>query len=164
MTPLHQQMTKLPSFLTATFFSITIFALLPIPTALAELGMNETAQITLSGVRGVVKGEIVEIDGENYWIRRSPNKTVRLHVTQNTDMVCDNQSPEQQTKVHPLGASIDMSNQPESVGFRIGNCPPSVGDTVKAEVTSLGTVSYLHVIAPEEVRSLTERLGLPQHY
>lgn len=120
--------------------------------------MQSAAQVTLGGANYYVRGEIVNIDGENYWVRKSNGQNVRLKVTDDTNMFCD----ENNTIPQRRGTEGGVSDNSQS-GFRIGACPPGVGTFVKMETTDEGAVTYLKTI-DGHLQSRTKRLGLPQNY
>lgn len=145
------------------FGSACLLALMPGVAAQAAKtmpdSMKSAAQVTLGGAKYYVRGEIVNIDGENYWIRKSTGQNVRLKVTDDTNMFCDANKTIPQRRSRDGGGVSDDSQS----GFRIGACPPGIGTFVKAETTDQGAVTYLKTI-DGNLQSQTERLGLPQNY
>jgi len=112
--------------------------------------------------RYVVKGKLINIQGNNYWIRKSTGEDVKVQITNDTNMVCEI-SRDMPSKSITTGR-MGLTRKAESKGFRIGDCPPDPGQYVKAETTDIGTVSFLRSYQPETIMSQTERLGLPQQY
>ncbi len=118
------------------------------------------AQIMLGGSKYFVKGKLINIQGDYYWIRTSNGDKIRLRVSHDTNMFCE--SPVNGQKNPDVTGSGKAPHT--SKGFRIGDCPPEPGQYIKAEVDDLGKASYLRTMGPGKMPTTTERLGLPQDY
>lgn len=114
---------------------------------------NEQSQVEVGGPKYFVQGEITKIAEGQYWIQGPDGEKSRLRVTKNTHMVCPDRAVSHQQPVE----------DPKAAGFRIGDCPFKVGDAVKAEVTDIGTATFIRDW-PADKGTLTESLGLPTHY
>ena len=111
---------------------------------------EDKAQVTVSGAEYMLNGYIVRIEPNAYWIRKASGDVVRVAVTDETHLICPTRSGSQEAKVESKPGS----------GFRIGDCPFVPEDTVKAEVSDLGSASLVRFDAPPP--SETMQLGLPQ--
>ena len=111
---------------------------------------EDTAQVTVGGAEYMLNGHIVKVQKDAYWIRKASGDVVRVRVTDGTHLICP-------TRPNSKEAKMDL--KPGS-GFRIGDCPFIPGDTVKAEISDLGTASLVRVDVPPP--SETVQLGLPQ--
>ena len=111
---------------------------------------EDKAQVTVGGAEYVLNGHIVKIEPDAYWIRKASGDVVRVGVTDGTHLICP-------TRPNSKGAKMDL--KPGS-GFQIGDCPFIQGDTVKAEISDLGTASLVRFDVPPP--SETVQLGLPQ--
>lgn len=98
----------------------------------------------------MMSGHIVKIEGDSYWIRKASGDVVRVGVTEATHLICP---------TRPGGTAAKIESKPGS-GFRIGDCPFQLGDTVKVEISDLGWASLIRNGAPPA--SETKQLGLPQ--
>lgn len=110
---------------------------------------EDTAQVTVGGAEYMLNGYIVKIEKGAYWIRKASGEVVRVAVNEGTHLIC----PTRPSK----GAKVE--SKPGS-GFRIGDCPFIVGDTVKIEVSDIGWASLVRYAPPPVSR--TAQLGLPQ--
>ena len=111
---------------------------------------EDKAQVTVSGAEYVLNGHIVKIDQEAYWIRKASGDVVRVTVTDGTHLLCPTRPGSQAANIEAKAGS----------GFRMGDCPFVPGDTVKAEITDLGSASLIRFDVPPA--SDTAKLGLPQ--
>jgi len=111
---------------------------------------EDKAQVTVGGAEYLLNGHIVKIEQDAYWIRKASGDVVRVGVTDETHLICP-------TRPNSKGAKMEV--KPGS-GFRIGDCPFIPGDTVKAEISDLGTASLVRFDIPPP--SETVQLGLPQ--
>lgn len=111
---------------------------------------EDKAQVTVSGGEYMLNGYIVKVEGNAYWIRKASGDVVRVAVTEDTHLICPTRTVSKAAKVESKPGS----------GFRIGDCPFIPGDSVKVEVTDLGTASLIRFDAPPA--SETVHLGLPQ--
>lgn len=111
---------------------------------------EDKAQVTVSGGEYMLNGYIVKIDEGAYWIRKASGDVVRVAVTDGTHLICPTRTG---------GKEVKVESKP-GAGFRMGDCPFIPGDTVKVEVTDLGSASLIRFDAPPA--SETVNLGLPQ--
>ena len=111
---------------------------------------EDKAQVTVSGAEYMLNGHIVKIEKDAYWIRKASGDVVRVTVTEATHLICPTRPGNKEAKV---------DSKPGS-GFRIGDCPFVPGDTVKVEVSDLGSASLVRFDVPPA--SETAKLGLPQ--
>lgn len=111
---------------------------------------EDKAQVTVSGAEYMLNGYIVKVEGNAYWIRKASGEVVRVAVTEDTHLICPTRTGSKAAKVESKPGA----------GFRIGDCPFIRGDTVKVEVTDLGSASLIRFDAPPT--SETVNLGLPQ--
>ncbi|MDF0666765.1 MAG: hypothetical protein P0119_11935 [Nitrospira sp.] len=111
---------------------------------------EDKAQVTVSGAEYMLNGYIVKVEGNAYWIRKASGEVVRVAVTEDTHLICPTRTGSKEVK---------MESKP-GTGFRMGDCPFIRGDTVKVEVTDLGSASLMRFDAPPA--SETVNLGLPQ--
>ena len=111
---------------------------------------EDKAQVTVGGAEYMLNGYIVKIEGGAYWIRKASGEVVRVGVTEGTHLICPTRPGSKEAKVEAKPGS----------GFRMGDCPFIVGDTVKVEVSDIGWASLVRYAPPPVSR--TEQLGLPQ--
>ncbi len=118
-------------------------------TASAESFENK-AQVTVGGAEYMLNGHIVKVEQGAYWIRKASGDVVRVGVTEETHLICP-------TRPGSKEANVDVKS---GSGYRLGDCPFIPGDTVKAEISDLGTASLVRFDLPPP--SKTVQLGLPQ--
>lgn len=111
---------------------------------------EDKAQVTVSGSEYMLNGYIVKIEGDAYWIRKASGDVVRVAVTEGTHLICPTRNGNKEAKVESKPGA----------GFRMGDCPFIPGDTVKVEVTDLGSASLIRFDVPPAPE--TVNLGLPQ--
>lgn len=111
---------------------------------------EDKAQVTVSGGEYMLNGYIVKIEGGAYWIRKASGDVVRVAVTEGTHLICPTRTGNKNAKVESRPGA----------GFRMGDCPFIPGDTVKVEVTDLGSASFIRFDVPPAPE--TVNLGLPQ--
>lgn len=111
---------------------------------------EEKVQVTIGGAESMITGYIVKIDGDAYWIRQATGDVNRIKVNEGTNMICPTRSSSSRVK----------AKSKSGLGFRIGDCPFIVGDTVKVEVSDIGWASLIRH-APPPIPQTTQ-LGLPQ--
>ena len=111
---------------------------------------EDKAQVTVGGAEYMLNGHIVKVEQGAYWIRKASGDVIRVGVTEETHLICP---------TRPGGKETKMELKPGS-GFRIGDCPFIQGDTVKAEISDIGTASLVRFDVPPP--SDTVQLGLPQ--
>ncbi|MBX3332369.1 MAG: hypothetical protein KF722_18375 [Nitrospira sp.] len=111
---------------------------------------EDKAQVTVSGAEYMLNGHIVKVEGNAYWIRKASGDVVRVAVTEGTHLICP---------TRPGSKEAKFESKP-GAGFQIGDCPFVPGDTVKVEMSDLGSASLVRFDAPPT--SETVNLGLPQ--
>lgn len=120
-------------------------------TATATAGsFEDKAQVTVSGAEYVLNGYVVKVEGDAYWIRKASGDVVRVAVTKGTHLICPTRPGSKEAKLESKSG----------FGFRIGDCPFIPGDTVKVEISDLGSASLIRFDVPPA--SETMNLGLPQ--
>jgi len=118
--------------------------------ATATAGPFEDKQVTVSGAEYMLNGYIVKVEGNAYWIKKASGDVIRVAVTEGTHLICP---------TRPGSKEAKFESKP-SAGFRIGDCPFIPGDTVKVEMSDLGSASLIRFDVPPA--SETVNLGLPQ--
>lgn len=111
---------------------------------------EDKAQVTVSGAEYMLNGYIVKVEGNAYWIRKASGDVVRVAVTEGTHLICP---------TRPGSKEAKFESKP-GAGFQIGDCPFVPGDTVKVEISDLGSASLIRFDVPPA--SETVNLGLPQ--
>jgi hypothetical protein len=145
--------------------------------------MREKLKSTIGGAEYVVTGEVIDVKDNMYTLRSSGGETIQLEASDDTNMFCDSRSGGSQgqrtsTSSQPSsGTGMGQSSQTESSigvsekqsqsqeshagqktkGFRIGDCPFQKGDFVKAELTDMGTVTFMRSV--DKIPSQTARAG-----
>lgn len=127
-----------------------VVAALAFAATASARSFEEKAEVTIGGAESVITGYIVKIDGDAYWIRQATGDVNRVRVNEGTHMICPTRS----------GSSEAKMKSKSGQGFRIGDCPFIVGDTVKVEVSDIGWASLIRYAPPPVSR--TAQLGLPQ--
>lgn len=127
-----------------------VVAVLALAATAAAGPFEEKAQVTVGGAEYMLNGYIVKIEKGAYWIRKASREVVRVAVTDGTHLICPTRPGSKEAKVAAKPGS----------GFRIGDCPFIVGDTVKVEVSDIGWASLIRYAPPPASR--TAQLGLPQ--
>ncbi len=112
---------------------------------------EEKAEVTIGGAESVITGYIVKIDADAYWIREATGDVNRVKVNEGTHMICPTRSGSSKTSI---------AESQSGLGFRIGDCPFILGDTVKVEVSDIGWASLIRYAPPPIPQ--TAQLGLPQ--
>ena len=119
-------------------------------------------QVTLSGGKQAVRGEVLKIDGNDYVIKDGHGNEVRLAVNKNTRMFCGSREGTVTTLLPEPSASDkpDLRGQPqdqaltaEQKGSEVGpgtrsaaiskGCAFNVGDQVEAEISDMGAVTFI---------------------
>ena len=113
---------------------------------------EDKTQVTVGGAEYMLNGYIVKVEGDAYWIRKSSGDVVRVAVTKATHLICPTRPGSKEAKVESKPGG----------GFRIGDCPFIPGDTVKVEISDLGSASLIRFDVPPA--SETVNLGLPQEW
>jgi hypothetical protein len=171
--------------------------------------MREKLKSTIGGAEYVVTGEVTSADGNTYSIKTTGGETIQLEVTDNTNMVCKSPSDKSQSRRTSTssqgqssfsGGNLQSQSQQseqnigvsekqtqsqqsqegqQSKGFRIGDCPFEKGEIIKAELTDVGTVTFMRSVDDRGIQAAragqgtpdsqgsgrsTEEMGLPQQY
>lgn len=171
--------------------------------------MREKLKSTIGGSEYVVTGEITNIEGNTYTLQSSGGESFELEVNNNTNMFCKSRSKGSQHQKTSMSSgqssmagdhqqtqsqqesNISVSEKQaqsqqsqegqQSQGFRIGDCPFEKGDIVKAELTDVGTVTFIRSLDDQGMKMAshggqqqrneskgsgrsTEEMGLPQEY
>lgn len=127
-----------------------VVAVLALAATASAGSFEDKAQVTVGGAEYMLNGYIVKIEKGAYWIRKASGEVVRVGVTEGTHLICPTRPAGKQANVEATTGS----------GFRIGDCPFIVGDTVKVEVSDIGWASLVRYAPPPVSR--TAQLGLPQ--
>jgi uncharacterized protein YdeI (BOF family) len=123
------------------------------------------SQVTLGGAKQVVRGEVLQIDGDKYLIRDGHGNEVRLAVNQNTRMSCGTDKgsvstlapvPSASDKPDAAGQPQDLSRTAEQQGSevgpgtrRAGNVTGAMGqcfnkgELIEAEISDMGVATFM---------------------
>jgi hypothetical protein len=121
-------------------------------------------QVTLSGAKQAVRGEILKVEGENYVIKDGHGNEVRLAVNQNTRIFCGSQTgssllpaPSASDKPGAQGQLQDLSRTNEQQGSEVGpgtkgtasnkqassECKFKPGEMIEAEISDMGAATFI---------------------
>jgi hypothetical protein len=122
-------------------------------------------QVTLSGAKQAVRGEVLKVEGENYVIKDGHGNEVRLAVNQNTRMFCGSQTtgssllpaPSASDKSGSQGQPQDLSRTNEQKGSEVGpgtkaaasdkqassECKFKPGEMIEAEISDMGAATFI---------------------
>jgi hypothetical protein len=119
-------------------------------------------QVTLSGAKQAVRGEVLKIEGNDYVIKDGHGNEVRLAVNKNTRMFCGPRQgsvtslmpePSASDKPDLRGQPQDQALTAEQKGSVVGpgtkpagmsqGCAFNVGDQVEAEISDMGAVTFI---------------------
>ncbi len=120
------------------------------------------SQVTLGGAKQVVRGEVLQIDGDNYLVRDGHGNEVRLAVNQNTRISCGGDmglsslpAPSASDKPGTSGQPQDLSRTAEQQGSEVGpgTRPGSdtraagqcfkPGELIEAEISDMGVATFV---------------------
>jgi uncharacterized protein YdeI (BOF family) len=123
------------------------------------------SQVTLGGAKQVVRGEVLQIDGDKYLVRDGHGNEVRLAVNQNTRMMCpgDKSSvsgllpvPSASDRPGATAQSQDLSQTAEQQGTQVGpgtrragsetrQTAPcfNKGELIEAEISDMGVATFI---------------------
>ncbi|HKY70927.1 MAG TPA: hypothetical protein VJL88_03330 [Nitrospira sp.] len=125
-------------------------------------------QVTLGGAQYFVEGQVFNIDGQRFEIKKTEDgERVQLVVNQDTNLDCSavpSESTEKRTETFtseriPVQEQAPAASERQraqgqrkdetarGAGFRIGQCDFHVGDLVKAEVDDMGRVTTMKYLA-----------------
>ena len=121
-------------------------------------------QVTLGGAQAFVEGEVLNINGQQFDIKKTDGgERVQLVVNQDTNLDCsaapdqkaatiaseripaEKQAPAASERQRDQGQR--QNETARGAGFRIGQCDFHPGDRVKAEVDDMGRVTTLKYLA-----------------
>jgi hypothetical protein len=125
---------------------------------------EKRSQATLSSAKYFVYGDVLRIDGDNYFVRDNDSgDEVRLIVNTDTNLDCSAKPGTQEgmtsggKRQHEEGVSDRQRAQGQrkdetasGSGFAVGKCNFQAGDKVKAEVSDVGTVTTLKFVRDTE--------------
>jgi len=119
-------------------------------------------QVTLSGAKQAVRGEVLKIEGNDYVIKDGHGNEVRLAINKNTRMFCGAREgsltgllpdPSASDKPDLRGQPQDQALTAEQKGSEVGpgtrsgstnrGCAFNVGDQVEAEISDMGAVTFM---------------------
>jgi hypothetical protein len=121
-------------------------------------------QVTLGGAKQAVRGEVLRIEGDKYWVRDGHGNEVRLAVNQNTRIFCGADkgvsellpAPAASDKSDAKGPQ-DLSATAEQQGSQVGPgtrssagaaeggrpCNFNKGELIEAEVSDMGVATFI---------------------
>jgi len=119
--------------------------------------------VTLSGARQAVRGEVTKVDGQQYAIKDHHGNDVRFIVNQNTRMWCGADSgsmsgllpdPSASDKAGQKGSPQDLSDTNKQQGSEVGpgtksssakgqDCIFKTGDKIEAEISDMGAATFI---------------------
>jgi hypothetical protein len=124
-------------------------------------------QVSLSGAKQAVRGEVLKSDGNNYVIKDGHGNEVRLMVNQNTRMFCGPEktgssllpAPSASDKPELKGQPQDLAKTAEQQGSEVGpgtkpgtdkdksaaasECAFKKGDMIEAEISDMGAATFI---------------------
>jgi len=135
------------------------------PVGAAASGRVKDENVTLSGARQAVRGEVTKVDGEQYAIKDHHGNDVRFTVNQNTRMWCGSESgsmsgllpdPSASDKAGQKGSPQDLSDTNKQQGSEVGpgtksssakaqDCVFKTGDKIEAEISDMGAATFIKI-------------------
>lgn len=122
-------------------------------------------QVSLSGAKQAVRGEVLKMEGNNYVIKDGHGNEVRLMVNQNTRMFCGPEktgagllpAPSASDKPDLKGQPQDLGKTAEQPGSEVGpgtkpskdksaaasECAFKQGDMIEAEISDMGAATFI---------------------
>jgi hypothetical protein len=121
-------------------------------------------QVTLSGAKQAVRGEVLRMEGQNYVIKDGHGNEVRLMVNPNTRMFCSQAGtssllpvPSASDKPELKGQPQDLALTNEQKGSQVGpgtksgkdsmsaasECAFKQGDWIEAEISDMGAATFI---------------------
>jgi len=121
-------------------------------------------QVSLSGAKQAVRGEVLKIDGDTYLIKDGHGNEVRLTVNPNTRLFCSQgaslsgmlPAPSASDKPGLKGEPQDLSKTAEQKGSEVGpgtkqnketaaasDCAFKQGDMIEAEISDMGAATFI---------------------
>jgi hypothetical protein len=125
-----------------------------------EASHEKRSQATVSGAKYFVYGDVIRIDGDNFFVRDADSgDEVKLLVNQDTNLDCGSapqsggtMSTEREQAAGGTERQRAQGQRPDETaagsGFKAGDCHFKTGDKVKAEVSDVGTVTTLKFMQP----------------
>jgi len=128
-------------------------------------GIIKDSQVTLSGARQAVRGEVLKIEGNQYLIKDGQGNEIRLPFNQNTRMFCGSEkgsvggllpSPSAGDKPDVKGQPQDLARTAEQQGTEVGpgtrapakdakiaQCDFKKGELIEAEMSDMGVATFI---------------------
>jgi hypothetical protein len=124
------------------------------------------SQVTLSGARQAVRGEVLKLEGNQYLIKDGHGNEIRLPFNQNTRMLCGSEkgtvggllpAPSASDKPESKGQPQDLARTAEQPGTDVGpgtraaakdaanvsQCDFKKGELIEAEVSDMGVATFI---------------------
>jgi uncharacterized protein YdeI (BOF family) len=131
----------------------------------ASEGVVKDAQVTMGGAKQAVRGEVLQIDGDNYLIKDGHGNEIRLVVNQNTRILCGPEmtgsgllpAPSASDKPDAKGQPQDLGRTAEQQGSEVGpgtrsgagkveaaaQCRFKKGELIEAEISDMGVATFV---------------------
>jgi len=133
------------------------------PVGAAASGRVKDEQVTLGGAKQAIRGEVLKVQGEQYWIKDHHGNEVLFVVNQNTRMLCGSETgafsgmfpdPSASDKPSAKGQPQDQARTNEQQGSQVGpgtksssgggsDCSFKAGDKIEAEVSDMGAATFI---------------------
>jgi len=133
------------------------------PVGAAASGRVKDEQVTLGGAKQAIRGEVLKVQGEQYWIKDHHGSEVLFVVNQNTRMLCGTETgafsgmfpdPSASDKPSAKGQPQDQTRTNEQQGSQVGpgtksstgggsDCNFKVGDKIEAEISDMGAATFI---------------------
>jgi len=124
------------------------------------------SQVTLSGARQAIRGEVLRIEGDQYFVKDGHGNEIRLPFNQNTRMFCGLEkgsagsllpAPSASDKPDAKGQPQDLALTNEQPGSQVGpgtrsaagasadasRCSFKKGEVIEAEVSDMGVATFI---------------------
>jgi len=131
------------------------------PVGASASGRVKDQQVTLGGAKQAIRGEVLKVQGEQYWIKDHHGNEVLFVVNQNTRMLCGSEAgafsgllpdPSASDKPGAKGPQ-DLSGTNEQKGSQVGpgtksagsgaTCAFKAGDKIEAEISDMGAATFI---------------------
>ncbi len=136
-------------------------AITPVNPAIGDRVKDE--DVTLSGAKQAVRGEVVKVDGKNYVLRDHHGSEIRVVINQNTRMWCGSETgsisgllpePSASDKPDATGQPQDQAGTAQQKDSDVGpgtkssadvktDCVFKAGDKIEAEVSDMGVATFI---------------------
>jgi len=133
------------------------------PVGAAASGRVKDEQVTLGGAKQAIRGEVLKVQGEQYWIKDHHGSEVAFVVNQNTRMLCGSDTtafsgmfpdPSASDKASAKGQPQDQARTNEQQGSQVGpgtksstgggsDCNFKAGDKIEAEISDMGSATFI---------------------